>query len=459
VPRSPRRRACAGDDGSILLSMLAMLVVSGLLLVVAATVLNGQTQTRFDRRFEQALQVAEVGHSQMISVLQSNTSAGPDQLKTYVGMTGPYSVTDLPKLAGATTDGGVYETTAQLMPVDPLTTSALLRGSKVWKVVSWGSTTPGGPKRTIESELRVRPLYSLAAYGKTTLDFNGGNGASSYDSKISKDLCMAGSTTQRVDVGTPLNAASNTGEVQPCDKTGVTTVATNGTLRLDGNSRVAVQRAEVHNAKSPFISDPLLDATGECEAQTCSLKDEGPPRLYFYREPIEPTGDRVCKGAAGSEGAFSGAGTLGSRAYYFSDVTLDGRTVFTGTPPTTANPTAPTVLCISGRLTISNAQLVNFESYVYGGATLYRPRQPGGLTIIMTGASNPEVKIGGGSSIAATILAPNAAVTGGAQANVYGSLIANSIVNQGGWNFFYDQDLAGLMLNASVSVRDWRERF
>jgi hypothetical protein len=45
----------------------------------------------------------------------------------------------------------------------------------------------------------------------------------------------------------------------------------------------------------------------------------------------------------------------------------------------------------------------------------------------------------------------------GPQGNVYGSLIANSINNQGGWNFHYDEDLAGQALNAPVRIRNWRE--
>ena len=269
---------------------------------------------------------------------------------------------------------------------------------------------------------------------------------------------MKGSTSLREQVGTPLDAASNTGSVAPCDHTGITAVATNGVMRLDGNARTEVQRAEIHNAKTPWINDPLIDATGECEAQTCSLATEAPPRLYFYREPITLPEITACSdGVAGSEGAFDGTGTLGKRKYYFSDVTLTGRTVVTGTPPTSTNPSAMTVLCVSGRLTIAADQLINFEAYVYNGVTHYRPRSPGGLLIFLTGAGNSEVSIGAGSSVSSAIYAPNAAVTGGAQANVYGSLIANTIVNQGGWNFFYDQDLAAQTMNAPITLRDWRE--
>ena len=50
-----------GETGSIPLALLAVIIVTGLVVVVTSTVVTGERQTRFDEDYERALQVAEVG--------------------------------------------------------------------------------------------------------------------------------------------------------------------------------------------------------------------------------------------------------------------------------------------------------------------------------------------------------------------------------------------------------------
>lgn len=422
LDRRPR-----GDDGSIILSMLAVMVVSALLLVVLGTVLSGQRQTTYDKTFEQALQVAEVGHNQMISLIQSDPNAEP--------------ATMVP-IEGTTTEGGSYRAEA-------------VREGTFWRVTAKGWTL-NGPERTVEARIKVRPLFSLAAFGRTLADFNGGNGADSFDSALGSGLCWFGSMTSYADPGTPTAAATGGATaVNMCRPTGLGVVATNGELQLKGGVAEKIDAAEIHNAREGVI-DPLPDATGYCKGvtATCDLftAAEGAKGRY-YREPIELPAITSCDGLAGAPAPFTGNDyALSGRAYNLSDVTLTGETTFTGT---TAQ---PTLLCVSGKLTIQAAHLINFEQQVYpDGITRWAPRKPGSLLIFMTNQGNSQLEMGNNASISGAIYAPNAAVVCGPQGNVYGSLVANSIDNAGGWNFHYDEALGAQMINAPVRVQDWRE--
>ena len=89
------QQARANDEGSLMLAMFAILVVSTLTAVIAATVVTGAKQSLADQRFEQALEVAEVGLSQMNSLIQSNPK-----------------VVSMAPLTGTTTDGGSYSVSA-----------------------------------------------------------------------------------------------------------------------------------------------------------------------------------------------------------------------------------------------------------------------------------------------------------------------------------------------------------
>lgn len=424
-----RRTRLRDDEGSLILAMLAIIVVGGLLLVIGATVLAGQTQTRFDRNFEQALEVAETGLSQMTSLVQSNPAGSP------------VDVPSMTNTATAATDGGTY------------TVSAAKNGF-LWTITSTG-TAPDGTARTVEQQVRSRPLFGLAAFGRTSVDFQGGNGADAFTSTLdpaSRDICLMGSSGIKADAGIPTNADSTQTDVNMCTRApGLGTVATNGELDLKGGVAGKVDRAEVHNAQgiAPYVVDPLPDATGVCKGvtATCDLFTAAAPKGFYYREPIELPAITSCN-LPGTPVPFAGNGTFENRAYNLSDVTLSGATRFTGTVD------QPTILCVSGRLDVVNANLINFEQAADGR---WVPRRPGTLFIFVTGTGNSTVTMGNNASISAAIYAPNAAIVCGPQGNVYGSLVANSINNAGGWNFHYDTVLGDQQLNAAVRVQNWRE--
>jgi hypothetical protein len=240
-----------------------------------------------------------------------------------------------------------------------------------------------------------------------------------------------------------------------CQPTRLGAAGTNGELSLQGGVADRIDAANIYNAKD-HITDPLPNATGTCVGvtATCNLFSTG--RLTYTREPVPFPNINTCDFPAGSSPvASNGGGTFGGRAYNLSDVTLDGSSVFTGTV------TQPTILCVSGKLTVSPQQLINFTpgGHIIAPSTTNAliPRPPASLLIYVTGTSDSEVTMGDHASISAAIYAPHAAIVCGPQGNIYGSLVANSIDNKGGWNFHYDDALRDQMANAPVRISNWVE--
>jgi hypothetical protein len=428
-------QARANDEGSLMLAMFAILVISSLTVVIAATVVTGAKQSLQDQRFEQALEVAEVGLSQMNSLIQSN----------------PKAVSMAP-LTGTTTDGGSYSVSAT-------------KSNYTWTVTSAGTSTGGAlaKTRTVQDQVSVTPLFNMAAFGKVEITFLGGNGADSYNSNLNSDICAASigynssPSANYVDPGPAANAGTSSAQtdISMCQPTRLGAAGTNGELSLQGGVADRIDAANIYNAKD-HITDPLPNATGTCVGvtATCNLFSTG--RLTYTREPVPFPNINTCDFPAGSSPvASNGGGTFGGRAYNLSDVTLDGSTVFTGTV------TQPTILCISGKLTVSPQQLINFTpgGHIIAPSTTNAliPRPPASLLIYVTGTSDSEVTMGDHASISAAIYAPHAAIVCGPQGNIYGSLVANSIDNKGGWNFHYDDALRDQMANAPVRISNWVE--
>ena len=424
-----RRRIAASrnDEGSLLLAMFAIMIVTALAAVITATVVTGQKQSTNDQRFEQALEVAEVGLGQMNSLIQNNPGT-----------------TTFPAMTGTTSDGGTYSVSA-------------VKSTYTWKVTAVG-TSYGGLTRTVTNDLAVRPLFAMAAFGKLAVTFRGGNGADSYNSSLNSDICQGtpsinnSPSANYLDPGSATNAGTNSSQtdVRMCQPTSLGDVGTNGDLYLLGTVADRIDRADIYNARD-HVLDPFPDATGNCAGvtATCDLYNTG--RLGYTRDPIPFPAVSACSFPAGSAAVpSSGGGTFGGRAYNLSDVTLDGSSVFTGTAA------QPTILCISGTLNVAAQSLINFTT----GTTFEQPTTilgPASLLIFVTGSSNSGVVLGDHASLSAAVYAPNAAVSCGPQGNIYGSLIANTITNGGGWNFHYDDALKDQMANAPVRVSNWVE--
>jgi hypothetical protein len=77
--------------------------------------------------------------------------------------------------------------------------------------------------------------------------------------------------------------------------------------------------------------------------------------------------------------------------------------------------------------------------------------------LIFSTGTGPTLTFGNHAAVSAAIYAPSAAFGGGSQGNIFGSLVAGSINNNGGWNFHYDESLADVTDNAPLVGENWRE--
>jgi hypothetical protein len=418
-------RVDRSERGSLPMVMLAMLVIGSLVTVLLGTVVSGQRQTRFDQGFEQSLQVAEVGVERMVNLIQTR-----QRTATFSVPGAPLGLCDVAagivSLFGecwVTVPGGRYKGTATF-------------SGDSWEVVSRGVATDE-TSRTVAVTLRSQSAFGVAAHGQVQMVLNGGNASDSYDSRGSSAICRGGSAAD------PFNAAHSS-DTRVCNPTGHGVVSTNGELYLLGGTIESVDRAEIHHAKEKIV-DPLTGATGFCAGvtQTCISS-----KLKYYRDPIVllpdpfvPPEDLV------SRGAFTGSSLEPGRQLY-TNVLLDSNTIIKGTP---AN---PTILYVTGTLTVPNAAVVNFERALDG---TWRPKPTAGLLVFSSGVG-PALAFGNHSSFAGAVFAPRATFSGGSAGNVYGSMTVGSFSTSGTWNFHYDDALGEVKTNARWTTSGWSER-
>jgi hypothetical protein len=418
------------ERGSLPLALLAVIVVSGLVTVIMSSVVSGQRQTRFDQDFEEALQVAEVGLDRMTHlVINHVVNEDSDPADLHLQDTMP---------------GGAYEVEAE-------------HTDGTWVLTATG-TARDGTAREIELVLEPDSLFGLAAFGKFFVDFNGGNGADSYrsgtfvDGAFEQDdtgsyICDRGSGARLTDTG------SGNSDVLMCEQTGQGVIATNGELDLDGNAFARADAAEVHYA-SERVDDPLDGATGRCSMPETRCTD---PKMSYHREELVLDPDPVdIPGYLDPEGRFpqdftheGESNVLPPGELLFTDVRLDEDTVVLGTPDD------PTILYMTGQLTIPNHHAVHFEAGPDGHP---QPRPSPGFFVFSNSDGGEALSFGNHAAISAAVYAPNAGFAGGAQGNVYGSLIAGSINNNGGWNFHWDEALGDAEQFAPLRPARWSER-
>lgn len=433
------------ERGSIPLAMLAMIVVGGLVTVVVAGVVTGQQQGRYDVTYEQSLQEAEIGLEQAVHLVQSRAA------------------TDTFCIDGGSLSTG---TCPAGPPASGFRTEALRNASGQWAIVS--SATVGETTRTIRTEVEPDSMFLLAAFGKFFTDFNGGNGADSYSAgtwdhstdpptftpNTSWPLICRGSPTGSP-ITDPTDSSQSDAYVCQPRKGDQGIVATNGALNLKGQAASDTDRIEIHNAMAPHVADPLPTASGYCDGVPAACSK--PPE--YFRDPIEVPDPNAADHCSDFTSSFPNASTptdangnwvLTAGTHCYVNVDIGSDTVIEGTP------VDPSVVYMTGTLTVPKQEVVNFERDA-GGNILPRPRPAASLVIQSTG-TGPSLKFGAHASIAAAVYAPNAGFSGGAQGNIYGSLIAGSINNNGGWNFHYDESLAQMPTASPLEAMNWSEQ-
>ena len=167
-----------GDEGSMLFAMVGVLLVSGLVVGVLATVMMGQKSVRHDQRFDLAGQASDAGVQEAFFAINSLARTS--------------TTTSLSSSSPVTVDDSTYTWSATRPSGDSLT----------WTVESTANSTVGGvtTTRTVEAQVRQNSIFTLAAFADSTINFGGNNTATSYPT------------------------------------TGLGVIATNGTITMNGSS-------------------------------------------------------------------------------------------------------------------------------------------------------------------------------------------------------------------------------
>jgi hypothetical protein len=276
------------------------------------------------------------------------------------------------------------------------------------------------------STVAVGATFDRALYARTGVNMVGSNSADSFDSSVVGGSCVHRSG-QRVTM---------------CSPTGNGRIGTEGNLNLHGNTGGAVDGVDVFFARQALLPSgitALTGATGDCSG--------GCPDLVAHRDHYVVQPSAVCDGAPYTDVWQGQPLHAGINSFVDTDITLTDSSM-----PTTLAPGQRVILCAKGTLTITGTKGLNMAS---NG----EPNPPGNLLIFLakTSGSAPALNFANHCEIAAAIYAPDASFSGGAQCDVYGSMIVNSVGTQGGVGIHYDDALGRVPVNVPVSTSKWRE--
>lgn len=410
-----RRLRGASDEGSILLALFALMVVTGLLTVGLATIVNAHVLARHDTAFESALAGAEQGLDELIAQVKANPVAA-----------------SFPASNGTTSAGVAYQATAT--PT----------GSN-WLIDATGTATVQGRTvtRHIQANVSVAPVLDVPLFGETAVNLPGPSAVDRYDSSSGSNVCKSnGSETNMLwpDARMCEPATPQFGDL-----------ATDGTLTLRSQDLPGIGEADIDNSPIGRCGgDPGVCAATGGQVQVSTSK------LQY------PLSSMCANGIGGGTTAYDGSTVLAANTVYsFSDVTLNAAAV-----ADLGNVSgSQLVICFSGTLTLPPLVPINSAPAPDNPLNLV-PRPPTTLLLISTSSTgtSPVVNFGGGlpgeTALSAVVYAPNADCTANGHVDLYGALICQSVTAPNGLDVHYDtqiQSFGNTTFTRSVTVSHWHE--
>lgn len=415
-----------------MLALLGIVILTSVVTVGLADVVNGQARTRHDDAFAQALTGAETGLDSMVARIKASPSA-----------------TSLAPIAGTnTTTGASYRTTAS-------------DTSGTWLIDSVGTATlPSGHvlRREVQETVTVNGVYSVPLFGDAALTMGAGSGVNTYDSG-SNGANPPSACAVLPDTGI-LGLAATTMCTPTTSSTGP--AATDGGLTMTGTDLPSFSQVDIDNAPPTGYSNP--DATGICigDANTCASSQV----IRATAALSYPASTACANGIGVNAAAVSGSNYLAAGAVYSiaGNLTLNGAV----TANLTNLSSSAITLCFNGNLAVPSlgaaGVTVPWNSYLYTAVPVrYAPRPPATLTLVdtATSAGSSTISIGDGlnpeTALSAVVYAPNATCLVTGHLDLYGALICHSVSAPGGISVHYDKQLAATAGEQTVTVSDWRE--
>lgn len=419
------------DDGSIMLSLLGIVILTSVVSVGLATVVKGQAQTRHDNAFAQALSGAETGLDSMVANIKAT----------------PASTTQSPISGTNASTGAGYRTTAT-------------DTNGVWLVDSVGSSAlPDGHvvNREVQETVTVTGLYAVPLFGDSALTMGTGSGVNEYDSGTNGSASPA-SCEVLPDTGV-LGLAATTMCIPSPSSTGP--AATNGGLTMTGTDLPNFSQVDIGDSAPAGYSNP--DATGTCIGDQVACASTSLVRTTAALSYPDST---EC-----SSGIGVNASTIGGSNYLAAGALYDVLGDLTLNAAVTANlsnlSSSAITLCFNGNLLIPSLGAAGvtlpWNSYLYTALPLrYAPRPPATLRLIDTATTAGSViRIGDAinpeTALSAVIYAPHATCVVSGHLDLYGALICGSVSAPDGITVHYDKQLAGSTTEQTVTVSNWRE--
>lgn len=464
------RRILNSEEGSLPLTLLATIVVAGLISVLLTRSVAGERAVRFDRNFGESLQVADVGVSRGLFALNEGFEA---TLPT------PASP------ASATVDGIDYEWWAEKTGVQ-----------REWQITS--QATSNDVSRRVLARIEERPLFFPGAFGDKLIALNGTS--TDIDSYNSDPSCTTATRECRWGSTTSNNYQQPFG-------TGNGSIGTNEDFDFDGNTTVRPGGAFLYDWRNNpgtgvTASDPFGD---RCDGNPCTTTytSTRPEKLDF----VDTMGFITSKFESGggcdspATGQHKGVWPVGAHnttltltSYLTSqDSTYTGPADPESAPEPTdddytnyycahsvevlgdlrldpkVTPDNPVVIFVKDYVTISKsgAKIACHNSASTTWCDKNDPRkvrpQASRLQIYVagiphTGSTAGDVAIKSQSMFAGVIYAPlsRCGGSGGGGADVYGAIMCGTMDNVGNWDFHYD-DALGVAGSGQFNVAHWQE--
>ena len=428
------RLATNGERGSIPLALLVVIIMAGLTTVMLSRAVAEQRSTRFDNEFTTAVHAGEAGIAEAVFRLNNHL------------------VTSDTASGSGDANGYAYAWQAQR------------DGYGQWIVTSSG-TAPDGVERTVVAELSDRPIFDLALATHIGINFAGGNTADSYHSGLQRRCSTSPDP----------------------DCFGV--VASNGDIDMGSSGAGAnyADRVHLHDWANPANTGP-----GRCEPTNSVYCDEAFGHRRNLDDPLDISGDiplvEQLRDACADNAAFS--------PWRASDVApANNATAVLDLPAASAltHPDIGAFHCVSelvfDRNTVLASSVTAEDPYFLvvrdsirvdghvkvncaacGASFPASPNMPVApalqiLTVADDGVQGSNVlaavQIRQHAKLGAAIYAPNASCGNqqgsNAQVEIYGAIVCKAVLNQGGWQFHYDEALIDGLRTGRYFIDRWRE--
>lgn len=447
-------RAHRGEQASLPLALLVVIIVTGLVVVLVGRTISAQRQVSFDETYHGVLPASDAGIQEAQFKLNANA-----ELLDEDGA--PVARKDFP--VGEWTDHYDGEVdgrsfTWQMRRLDDLH----------WEIHSTGVDPRTDVERRVVVTVRDMPIVSIAAFAETLLSMAGSNSADSYNS-VTGDWCTGQGLVASNDAVVFSGNAS--GECQTHNQRTVDQVVLydwddnpgdnadddrpggmrcrQGNNNMDHPNCIEVNgypAPETVGERKEFATDDAIafieDALKACEA-------DGPLEDYVASED----GTTLTPAANAQQAMEEEDFGLAGGHYCYRNLDFDEDTSL----DVSATRSNPVIIFVRDEVTLRSGKgQPAVDVGCIGCEPLVDAPVAGRLWIF---ALTGDVLVANHSSFAGVMWAPRATCTGhpsDSQADIYGSIICDTFTKSGGWRYHYDETLGETTSGEHFPV-DWAE--